>query len=501
MIEPIAREEQYLSNIVGWSDTSPEPLTREEIFYTEILGKASKILEPITRVEHYLAKIAGRDIEVPYPETRLEYFLAKAAGMDVKTPVPVTREEIFWDNYSAVQELEGIPPIVFTSKGKDLKNYRIYGNTVDGESVGDLVNEGEHVGEYRVPVTVEGKNLLQNMATSQTINGVTFTVNDDKSITIFGELTSNNATFVVANSSGIPGRLDHSSAIIAEGLMIISTTTNDSIQLRAQYTDDTYKGIITNGVPFTIPKDIGMVYIQVTESLPEPVTIYPMIRKAYIEDDTYEPYHEPITTNLYLPEPLKMVGDEAEYVDYQEQKQQRVRKNLLKNTATSQTINDVTFTVNDEGIITISGSKNKSGLIYFDICFVNTDDINGKIFTGYYGVSSSYNDGMLFRFSPLDEDMGVDVLSDNTTINLDSGLTLRLRIRLSVNVNVPVDITVKPMIRKAYIEDDTYEPYISDTELDVELPELPTIVGTNILSVDTQVQPSKVYVEGQIKTV
>ena len=39
------------------------------------------------------------------------------------------------------------------------------------------------------------------------------------------------------------------------------------------------------------------------------------------EQVPFEPYHAPITTNLYLPEQIKMVGDEAEYVDYKEQKQ------------------------------------------------------------------------------------------------------------------------------------------------------------------------------------
>lgn len=35
----------------------------------------------------------------------------------------------------------------------------------------------------------------------------------------------------------------------------------------------------------------------------------------------YEPYHAPVTTNLYLPEPLRMVGTEADYIDYEEQKE------------------------------------------------------------------------------------------------------------------------------------------------------------------------------------
>lgn len=51
------------------------------------------------------------------------------------------------------------------------------------------------------------------------------------------------------------------------------------------------------------------------------LTFYPMIRKADIEDDTYEPYRTPVTTPIYLPEQIKKVGDEAEYIDYAEQKQ------------------------------------------------------------------------------------------------------------------------------------------------------------------------------------
>ena len=83
----------------------------------------------------------------------------------------------------AQKTIEGAPPLTYTAKNAGtLKNYRICGNTVDGESVGDLVTEGEHTGEYKVPVTVGGKNLLPNTATSQTIKGIVVTVNSDKSI-------------------------------------------------------------------------------------------------------------------------------------------------------------------------------------------------------------------------------------------------------------------------------------------------------------------------------
>jgi hypothetical protein len=55
------------------------------------------------------------------------------------------------------------------------------------------------------------------------------------------------------------------------------------------------------------------------------------------------------------------------------------------------------------------------------------------------------------------------------------------------------------MIRKANITDDTYEPYIENTDIDVTLPELPTLAGTNVLTVGTAVQPSGVEITGRRK--
>lgn len=49
-----------------------------------------------------------------------------------------------------------------------------------------------------------------------------------------------------------------------------------------------------------------------------------------------------------------------------------------------------------------------------------------------------------------------------------------------------------------YIDFKEQKLYLSDgTSVDVTLPALPTISGTNILSVNTEVQPSKVYIKGE----
>lgn len=341
---PLTRKENYLNEIVGWGETAPEkPLTPEEFFFAAILGEAVQTPEPLSRYQIYLAKIAGRNISVPKPLTRLELFLAKACGMDIETPTPITIEEIFWSNYTAIVdfEVEGVPPLTYKAIEGTLENYRIYGNTVGGESVGDLVESGEHAGEYEVSVTV------------------------------------------------------------------------------------------SNGT------------------------------------DT-------LTTPIYLPEPIKMVGNEAEYIDYAEQKQHRVRKNLFDEKYEG--IDDeydlniavIYKSINvGAGVFTLSTNTPKTSEDYCNILFAP-----GIVDSG---VISSIN--------------GVSVGNPKTFTSINGYITIGYR-----NYN-----GVNPKLYRTQLERGNtatgYEPYIENTDLDVTLPALPTLTGTNVLSVGTAVQPSKVYVK------
>ena len=268
--------------------------------------------------------------------------------------------------FAVNKEVEGTPALTYKGKEEtNLKNYRIYGNTVNGESVGDLITEGEHAGEYSVPVT------------------------------------------------------------------------------------------ITNGT------------------------------------DTQ-------TTNLYLPEPLKMVGDEAEYVDYKEQKQHRVRKNLSQTIATSQTINGITFTVNANGSVTCNGTNHGNNSIIFELnnpdvvypegVYITSGCPAGGSITGGYKIQ--YFNGSSWNYE----------LGSGSTFTLSGNLKYRSRILISKDITL-TNLTFYPMLRLATINDDTYEPYIENTELNVTLPALPTLSGTNALSVGTEVRPSNVYLKGRIKEV
>ena len=482
---PVSRKEQYLSKIDGMTNKSPDKTyTKEEYFFSEILGEAlhKPVLE--TRYEMYLAKIAGREIGIPYPETRLEYFLARAAGMDIETPTPITREEIFWSNYSAIVdfEVEGVPPLTFNAVAGSLKNYRIYGQTVDGESVGDrtgnlFYGEIEHGGFNN-----DGINLNEEPYYSRRIRSKQYISVIPNTVYSFSVSTALNIDLSIS----FYDKSDYTTKRIgyvnwSHGNTLTFTTATNCTYIRALLKTESDSDIT--------PSDISNIMLN-TGSTPLPYEPY-----GYKVPVTVSNGSDTLTTPIYLPEQIRKVGDEAEYIDYSEQKQHRVRKNLLPNTATSQTINGVEITINANGSVTCNGQA--TGVILFKFNSSFTLPVGEFVLTGCPtgGGNSSYR--MYIQTDNLSpqkyyRDLGNGVTIDNT--NAGTVYSARISITAGYSCN---NLTFYPMIRLVSIEDDTYEPYIENTEVDVALPALPTLPGTNVLSVGTVVQPSKVYVKGE----
>lgn len=88
-------------------------------------------------------------------------------------------------------------PLVFESDGSDLTDYTIHGN------IGGVGNYNSTTRKYDIPVTVTSDNLLESNCQSETYNGLTVTVNADKSITVNGTATAT-TTFAIHNGSHTP---------------------------------------------------------------------------------------------------------------------------------------------------------------------------------------------------------------------------------------------------------------------------------------------------------
>ena len=146
-------------------------------------------------------------------------------------------------------------------------------------------------GQYALRVKTSNKNFLENKATSQTINGITFTVNDDKSVTVNGTATAN--AILNINSfntdkscilSGCPSGGGSKYTLQAFG-MSSGNENGNGLEL------------VTN-IELTIRI---VVYGGQTVSN---ITFYPMIRLATVTDDTYEPHQEsealiPVSSPFY----------------------------------------------------------------------------------------------------------------------------------------------------------------------------------------------------------
>lgn len=150
-------------------------VTNENIYYL-LAEDIPKLNIMLTRAaaETYLLPDQSFDIftgalafVVDYKETGTGKIYAYHRGKDHWYEFNIRSDlELFdfmWNRHARIlretNEISGTSLLTFKSNGRPLKNYRIYGNTVNGESVGDLVTEGEHAGEYCVPVTINQSTI------------------------------------------------------------------------------------------------------------------------------------------------------------------------------------------------------------------------------------------------------------------------------------------------------------------------------------------------------
>ena len=240
---------------------------------------------------------------------------------------------------------EGVPCVLEYTKGKNIRNYEVYGNSVqDGtpspespveiQSVGDLVTdtESEYYGKYNIPITVRGKNLLPYpyIYTTKTINGVTFTDNGDGSITIDGTATANAVFYLVGKQDNYT--LDKCGLKIGDRYTIsknlVSGDSIANIYFTANYynaSDSMKRGALatsTNTATSTIQSDFkvwGIYLLVAKDKTVNNTTIKPQLEKGSSATE-YEPYKGRITEHIYLDEPLRKVGDYADYIDFKGQK-------------------------------------------------------------------------------------------------------------------------------------------------------------------------------------
>lgn len=203
---------------------------------------------------------------------------------------------------------------------------------VDGSYTSDTMPSYEPYHKYDIPITVCGKNLIPYpyFFTTKTINGVTFTDNGDGSITIDGTATANAVFYLVAKQNNYT--LDKCGLKIGDRYTISKTLiSGDSIAnvyFTANYNDKNgtmKQGALAssaNTATSTINSDFKSwaIYLLVLKDKKVNNTTIKLQLEKGSSATEYEPYRGIETTHIYLDEPLRKIGDYADYVDWGNQK-------------------------------------------------------------------------------------------------------------------------------------------------------------------------------------
>lgn len=131
-------------------------------------------------------------------------------------------------------------------------------------------------------------------------------------------------------------------------------------------------------------------------------------------------------------------------------------KNLLPTTGTTTTNHGVTYTVNADGSVTITGESDTTANNYFNACTV-TLPAGDYILNGISGGSSP-----TYRFRLASEAWGGTIVAQaydgDVSFTLAEETTVYLRIYVGAAAG-EVNMTVYPMIRKSTEADDSWAPY------------------------------------------
>ena len=328
----------------------------------------------------------------------------------------------------------------------------------------------EPYGKYKIPVTVSGRNLFDEVEASNVNNWTITSTTGDQAVY---DLYLPSGTYTFTNTYiGLPTNSNYSIQIrSAEGTLLRYVCTqaqvvSDSVVTRTLSDGEHLRISIYvpggNGARNLIPRLF-------TECISK-VLIY---EGTYTSTDIpdYEPYHEPITTNIYLDEPLRKVGDYADYVDFGNGK-------VVREVG----VGDLT-TVADPWI----------GL-------VNTPNQNGY-YANYY-LTNTLADGKMSKGSNL---RGYSNFLPCNTTAIGWNKWNSEQVRFGQDNTAIYIITANQMATKAdlrgYISNNgEFTPYIyyileTPTEQSISLPTIPTFKGTSIVSTDTTIQPSNAEIE------
>ena len=345
--------------------------------------------------------------------------------------------------------------------------------------VGTTATEYEPYG-YKIPIVNSGKNLLSYPYnfTTRTENGLTFTDNGDGSITINGTATIQTG-FMFRNQ--IIDAIDKAKAYVLSG------GEDGNVVLRIDfYNGTTWKNLVNTGndgkaiIDFTKMNfdytRVSVALVVKANTVCDNITIKPQLELGETATE-YEPYRVPVTANIYLDEPLRKVGDYADYIDF---KNQKVVRNILK-----QSLSAAMVYKRLDSVVRIL-CRNTSMSQKYDTHMLST------IFN--YNYAYFANTECIFHYNATHYNYYWSIYWSRLGLTYDGTNVYRTDDieQTSLTDSEIVSIANEWLSTLSDKDKEIYMILDMPTEEPIPLPALKTFKGTNIISVDTSVQPSNI---------
>lgn len=385
-----------------------------------------------------------------------------------------------------VRTVSGVTPISLEDcvDSDSLIDYKLYGNSFqDGtpspENSIPVVSVGEYDGEtgkYKIPVTARGKNLLPNANWLSGIFSAGF--NETPNVDYITEYTQNSISFNLTAWKGVSSPRFPKYSIKKIVFKINQNQINSdkyiNFYINIQGYDDENNNvgnqlIYSNAVAdteyvidistlkayafFKNSTQLSFCILNRANAI-DNLKVYDIAYYSDTDTTDYEPYHEPIQTNIYLDEPLRKVGDYADYVDFG--KGEVVRK--VKEVEFSGSENWYNYPngkgFHPGGLQTMKIQTSGKGLCN---CFTAINNIN------LVGIRYGANNNIMYF---------CQVYTDENPLTVNGWKTKLTELK---EAGTPVKVTY-------ILAEETHTP--------ISIPKLPTIKGTTIYEIGTSLNAS-----------
>lgn len=367
-----------------------------------------------------------------------------------------TTQDVASKTYTFTEDTEGTPYLYFHLANN--VGFATFDNAVFEYQLeeGSTATEYEPYG-YKIPVNVRSENLLTNAKLRNGNAGILLTKNEDGSIVLNGktniseylEFDITKSTKGNYNASWLNGITLTSFGADLRYVVKNSSGTNLSDVSMVDKSNYTYN---YNDIPTKL-----IYYIPAGNTFNN-TKFYPMFNKG-TQPKPYQPYFNN-TYPVYLEQPLRKNGDYADYIDWKEGK-------VVRN------IGEVILDGSENWILQ---SINSYNIANFRAIIDNLKKIEAHSSKGFCNrlsqqvdaIANTKNEGFL-----LNEYKNIYIrINKNRADTINSFKTW-----LSQN-NVKVDYVLETPVEEA-----------------IELPQIPTTNGNNIITIDTKVKPSNVWIK------